>query len=156
MTTELLLALNKFLLSKAAAIILSKMIQHMRAAKLSAPGLIEQKPLALEDLPTPEPAAGQVRIKISYCGVCHTDLHVVEGDIHPPKLPITPGHQVVGVIDAIGLISAEWGFALGSASAFPDSIGRMEPARFVKQAARTSVKLPSSPAFMWTAAMPIT
>ena len=36
------------------------------------------------------------------CGVCHTDLHIVEGDIHPPKLPITIGHQVVGIVDAIG------------------------------------------------------
>jgi propanol-preferring alcohol dehydrogenase len=62
----------------------------------------EDHPLRLEDLPAPEPAAGQVRLKIKFCGVCHTDLHTVEGDIHPPNLPITPGHQVVGVIDALG------------------------------------------------------
>jgi propanol-preferring alcohol dehydrogenase len=43
-----------------------------------------------------------MRIKISVCGVCHTDLHLVEGEIHPPHLPVTPGHQVVGIIDALG------------------------------------------------------
>jgi propanol-preferring alcohol dehydrogenase len=58
--------------------------------------------LQLEEIPQPEPGPGQVRIKISVCGVCHTDLHTVEGDIHPPHLPITPGHQVVGTIDALG------------------------------------------------------
>lgn len=50
----------------------------------------------------PQPGPHQVRIKVSYCGVCHTDLHIVEGDIHPPHLPITPGHQVVGIIDSLG------------------------------------------------------
>lgn len=43
-----------------------------------------------------------MRIRVSVCGVCHTDLHTLEGDIHPPALPITPGHQVVGTIDALG------------------------------------------------------
>lgn len=50
----------------------------------------------------PEPVEGQVRLRVLVCGVCHTDLHTVEGDIHPPVYPITPGHQVVGVIDALG------------------------------------------------------
>lgn len=58
--------------------------------------------LQLEDVTLPEPGPGQVSIKISVCGVCHTDLHTVEGDIHPPHLPVTPGHQVVGIIDALG------------------------------------------------------
>ena len=74
----------------------------MRAMRLYGHKQAEDHPLRLEDLPAPEPAAGQVRLKIKFCGVCHTDLHTVEGDIHPPNLPITPGHQVVGVIDALG------------------------------------------------------
>jgi propanol-preferring alcohol dehydrogenase len=69
--------------------------------------LFEQKdvslhPLALSDVPLPEPAAGQVRLRVSVCGVCHTDLHTVEGDIHPPSLPVTPGHQVVGIVEKLG------------------------------------------------------
>ena len=50
----------------------------------------------------PIPATGQVRLKVLACGVCHTDLHIVEGDIRPPKLPIIPGHQVVGIVDVLG------------------------------------------------------
>ncbi len=74
----------------------------MRSIRLARPTLIEEHPLRLEDLPIPEPAPGQVRIKVDVCGACHTDLHTVEGEIHPPGLPITPGHQVVGRIDKIG------------------------------------------------------
>ena len=74
----------------------------MRAMQLSAPQPAENWPLAILELPVPEPGPGQVRLKIHYCGVCHTDLHTVEGDIHPPHLPITPGHQVVGQVDALG------------------------------------------------------
>ena len=48
-----------------------------------------------------------MRIKVSVCGVCHTDLHTVEGEIHPPQLPVTPGHQVVGIIDAVGDFSGD-------------------------------------------------
>jgi propanol-preferring alcohol dehydrogenase len=74
----------------------------MKSYRLFSPAPIETHPLRLEDLPIPEPRPGQVRIRISACGVCHTDLHTAEGDIHPPRLPVTPGHQVVGVIDAFG------------------------------------------------------
>ena len=75
--------------------------QIMKTYRLYSPSLIENRPLREEDIPIPEPGAGQVRIKVDVCGVCHTDLHTVEGDIHPPSFPITPGHQVVGVIDAL-------------------------------------------------------
>jgi propanol-preferring alcohol dehydrogenase len=54
------------------------------------------------DLPTPEPAPGQVRIRVSACGVCRTDLHVVDGELPDAKLPIVPGHEIVGVVDALG------------------------------------------------------
>jgi propanol-preferring alcohol dehydrogenase len=52
--------------------------------------------------PAPEPAAGQVRIKVRACGVCRTDLHVVDGELEDPKIPIVPGHEIVGVVDAVG------------------------------------------------------
>ena len=73
----------------------------MQNIRLHSPASIETRPLVFEELPIPQPGFGQVRIKVSVCGVCHTDLHIVEGEIHPPHFPITPGHQVVGVVDAI-------------------------------------------------------
>jgi propanol-preferring alcohol dehydrogenase len=61
-----------------------------------------REPLSLLELPDPTPSVGEVRIKISACGVCRTDLHVVDGELPNPKLPIIPGHEIVGRIDAIG------------------------------------------------------
>lgn len=58
--------------------------------------------LKLADLPLPVPAAGQVRIKVEACGVCRTDLHVVDGDLKHPVLPLVPGHEIVGSVDALG------------------------------------------------------
>src|SRR2546423_7676687 len=52
--------------------------------------------LRLEEVPKPEPRAGQVLLRVSACGVCRTDLHVVDGELPSPKLPLVPGHQVVG------------------------------------------------------------
>jgi propanol-preferring alcohol dehydrogenase len=74
----------------------------MKAMRLNQPKPVEEKPLSWMTLPMPKPGIGQVRLKISICGACHTDLHTVEGDIHPPDLPITPGHQVVGTVDSLG------------------------------------------------------
>ncbi|MFQ5953871.1 MAG: zinc-dependent alcohol dehydrogenase family protein [Kiloniellales bacterium] len=58
--------------------------------------------LSAADVPRPEPGPGQVRIKVHACGVCRTDLHVVDGDLPDPKLPIVPGHEIVGTVDALG------------------------------------------------------
>ena len=74
----------------------------MRAMRLHKPALAEEQPLHLEDISTPQPGPDQVHLRVLVCGVCHTDLHTVEGDIHPAFLPITPGHQVVGVVEALG------------------------------------------------------
>ena len=74
----------------------------MRAMVLHHPKDISENPLQLEDRPIPEPGPGQVRLKVTACGVCHTDLHTVEGDLPLPKLPLTPGHEVVGVVDKLG------------------------------------------------------
>lgn len=60
------------------------------------------EPLAALTRPDPAPGPGQVRLRVSACGVCHTDLHVVDGDLASRRSPITPGHEIVGVVDAIG------------------------------------------------------
>jgi propanol-preferring alcohol dehydrogenase len=67
----------------------------------------EESPLTLVNSSIPEPGPGQVLLKVQACGVCHTDLHTVEGDIHPPRLPITPGHQVVGRVVKCGPIPTD-------------------------------------------------
>ena len=59
-------------------------------------------PLEWVELPDQEPGAGEIRVKVSACGVCRTDLHVVDGELPDPKVPIIPGHEIVGRIDAIG------------------------------------------------------
>jgi propanol-preferring alcohol dehydrogenase len=74
----------------------------MRAMLLREPKLAEERPLELADLPLPEPGPGEVRLAIRACGVCRTDLHTVEGDLALPKLPVVPGHQIVGVVEARG------------------------------------------------------
>jgi propanol-preferring alcohol dehydrogenase len=74
----------------------------MKAMQLSEYVQTEVHPLKLVERSIPTPGSGQVRVRVTHCGVCHTDLHTVEGDIHPPEFPIIPGHQVVGVIDALG------------------------------------------------------
>jgi propanol-preferring alcohol dehydrogenase len=74
----------------------------MRAVVLRKPGPVETKPLALEDRPTPSPGPGQILIRVRACGVCHTDLHLAEGDIVPPSYPRILGHQVVGVVERLG------------------------------------------------------
>lgn len=70
----------------------------MRAMILHRPG----EPLRLEDIPVPEPAPGELLIRVGACGVCRTDLHVVDGDLTEPALPLVPGHQVVGSVEAVG------------------------------------------------------
>jgi alcohol dehydrogenase, propanol-preferring len=70
----------------------------MRAMILDAPG----KPLRLVDLPLPTPSCNQVLIQVHTCGICRTDLHIVDGELTSPKLPLIPGHQIVGKIVKIG------------------------------------------------------
>jgi alcohol dehydrogenase, propanol-preferring len=66
----------------------------MRAAVLDQP----RQGLRLADVPAPRPGPGQVRVRVRACGVCRTDLHVVDGELPDPKLPLVPGHQVVGEV----------------------------------------------------------
>ena len=69
---------------------------------LEKPLPAEESPLVQREIPMPSPGVGEVRIRVRCCGVCHTDLHTVEGELPLPRLPIVPGHQIVGVVDAIG------------------------------------------------------
>lgn len=74
----------------------------MRAQRLNRPGAVEDDPLKLQDLPVPEPGAGEVLLRVLACGVCHTDLHLVEGELEPPRLPLTLGHQIVAEVVGAG------------------------------------------------------
>ncbi len=74
----------------------------MKAMVLEQQAPIATSPLRLQEAPEPAPGAGEVRVRVRACGLCRTDLHVIEGDLPPRKLPIIPGHQVVGVVDRLG------------------------------------------------------
>jgi propanol-preferring alcohol dehydrogenase len=69
---------------------------------LHAAAPVAAAPLVLEERPTPEPGRGEVRVRVRACACCRTDLHVCEGDLELTHLPVVPGHQVVGVVDAVG------------------------------------------------------
>jgi propanol-preferring alcohol dehydrogenase len=62
----------------------------------------EERPLQPVELPDPEPGPGEVRLRVTACGVCHTELDEIEGRTAPPRLPVVPGHEVVGRVDALG------------------------------------------------------
>ena len=62
----------------------------------------QREPLRLAELPEPEPGPGQVLLSVAACGVCRTDLHIVDGELTEPKLPLVPGHQIVGPVSGVG------------------------------------------------------
>ncbi len=74
----------------------------MRAMVLAKPGPVDSRPLELRDVPVPQPGAGEVLIRVAACGVCRTDIHVVEGELSEPTLPLVPGHQIAGTVAALG------------------------------------------------------
>jgi len=81
--------------------------------------LLEQigQPLQLRELPEPQPGPGELRVKVLACGVCRTDLHVVDGELPEVPLPIIPGHEIVGRVDALG--EGVSGFELGQRVGIP-------------------------------------
>lgn len=85
----------------------------MRAMVLRSPGT----PLVLEERPDPVPGPGEIRLRVEACGVCRTDLHVVDGELPHPKLPLVPGHEIVGIVDAMG--SEVDGLAIGARVGVP-------------------------------------
>src|SRR5260370_41307521 len=74
----------------------------MKAMLLNDSAPIETAPLQWSDLPDPAPARGEVRLKVCCCAICRPDLHIIEGDLPAQKRPVIPGHQAVGVVDALG------------------------------------------------------
>jgi propanol-preferring alcohol dehydrogenase len=74
----------------------------MKACVFPKPARIETNPLVYGEVPAPQPAQGEVLVRIHYCGVCRTDLHVIEGELPQRKSPVIPGHQVVGEVEGLG------------------------------------------------------
>lgn len=79
----------------------------MRAMVLHRPG----EKMKLEFVPDPEPAPNELLIRVEACGVCRTDLHIVDGDLNEPKQPLIPGHEIVGRVVRVGF--GVTGFTLG-------------------------------------------
>jgi len=74
----------------------------MKACVLQAPARVETNPLKFLEVAVPRPGPGEILVRVRACGVCRTDLHVVEGELPPRKSPIIPGHQIVGVVEESG------------------------------------------------------
>jgi propanol-preferring alcohol dehydrogenase len=74
----------------------------MKACLLHAPAAIEANPLEYAEVAAPQPKSGEVLVRVRACGVCRTDLHVIEGELPPRKSPVIPGHQVVGIVERQG------------------------------------------------------
>jgi propanol-preferring alcohol dehydrogenase len=81
----------------------------MKACLLRAPAAIETNPLEYADAATPQPKSGEVLVRVRACGVCRTDLHVIEGELPPRKSPVIPGHQVVGLVEKQGESARRFG-----------------------------------------------
>jgi propanol-preferring alcohol dehydrogenase len=91
----------------------ARMMATSRAMQLDRPGT----PLVMRDRAMPTPGAGELLIAVAACGVCRTDLHVVDGDLPRPKLPIVPGHEIVGRVAAVG--PSVSGFSIGERIGVP-------------------------------------
>src|SRR5512142_863120 len=85
----------------------------MRAMVLNEP----KRLLELHDVPKPKPGRGQLLVRVQACAVCRTDLHVVDGELPNPKLPLIPGHEIVGTVDGLG--SGASRFAVGARVGIP-------------------------------------
>ena len=80
----------------------------MLAWQVERPGPVDGGPLVRVDKEVPEPAAGEVRLRVRVCGVCRTDLHVTEGDLPVHRTRVTPGHEIVGIVDQLGPGALRW------------------------------------------------
>src|SRR5438045_5119998 len=89
----------------------------MRAWVLEKPELVGEGPLERRDVGVPEVGEHDLLIRVVVCGVCHTDLHIVEGEIELPKRPVVPGHQIVGRVEKVG--SAVTRFKVGDRVGVP-------------------------------------
>lgn len=84
------------------------MPEQMKAWVVDRPGPVDGGPLVRVDKEVPEPAAGEVRLRVRVCGVCRTDLHVTEGDLPVHRTRVTPGHEIVGIVDQLGPGALRW------------------------------------------------
>jgi len=109
----------------------------MKAAVLTTPAPISESPLNLEDIPTPEPKPGHVLLRVLACGVCRTDLHIVEGELPPRNPRVVPGHQIVGEIIA------------GDVNPRSDRVGADVNARPVERSSTTSLRPGSRVGVSW-------
>ena len=97
-------------------------MEMMRAMQLTAPAPASKAPLRLVELPVPEPGPGQVLLRVLACGVCRTDLHILEGELAPHRSPVVLGHQIVGEVVALG-VGAELMAPGGEPGAVPLAVG---------------------------------
>lgn len=97
---------------------------NMRALRIARAGA----PLALEEVPQPEPGPGELRLRVAACGVCRTDLHLLDGELPGATHPITPGHQIVGRVDRLG--AGVTHFAIGERIGVPWLGGTCGACRF--------------------------
>ena len=81
----------------------------MKACLLRVPAAIETNPLEYAEVATQQPKSGEVLVRVRACGVCRTDLHVIEGELPPRKLPLIPGHQIVGIVERQGENTGRFG-----------------------------------------------
>jgi len=102
----------------------------MRAWVVEEPGPVDTSPLRLVERPRPVPGPGEVRLRVSACGVCRTDLHLAEGDLRPRRPGVVPGHEVVGVVDALGPATDH--FELGERIGVPWLARTCERCRFCR------------------------
>ncbi len=80
----------------------------MKAMVLTQPAPVDANPLVLRDLDDPLPGPHEIRVRVHVCGICRTDLHVVEGELPPQRPTVVPGHQVVGIVDQLGTGCTRW------------------------------------------------
>jgi alcohol dehydrogenase, propanol-preferring len=87
-----------------------------------------KSPLQFKELPVPQPGPGQIQVQVLACGICRTDLHIIDGELEAPKLPLIPGHQIVGVVEKIG--SDVSGFHIGDRVGIPWLGGSCQHCKF--------------------------
>jgi propanol-preferring alcohol dehydrogenase len=106
-------------------------VMTMRAFAVDVPGPIDTHPLRAVERAMPEPGAGEIRVRVRACGVCRTDLHLAEGDLAPKRPLVVPGHEIVGVVDAVGQ-AVEGRFAPGDRVGVPWLAGTCGTCRFCR------------------------
>jgi len=119
----------------------------MRAMVLEKPG----ERLRMQELPIPTPGPEGVLIRVHACGVCRTDLHIIDGELPHPKLPLIPGHEIIGTIVEKG--EHVDGFSIGQRIGFPGLDIQMDNAAIAERTRKISAIMPSSLAIPWMGVM---